>query len=104
VGNVSAPYSFSLAVGSVSATWDGNAGDDNWSSGANWAGNTPPGIGYSLIFAGLNRLTPVMDGSYKIYAVIFDGTAGSFNIGTSGGTLTYRRDNLRQSNQPCRRR
>jgi autotransporter-associated beta strand protein len=88
VGNVSAPYSFSLTVGSVNATWDGNAGNNNWSSSANWVGNSPPGIGYSLIFAGLNRLTPVMDGSYNIYAVIFDGTAGSFNIGTSGGTLT----------------
>jgi autotransporter-associated beta strand protein len=88
VGNVSAPYSFSLTVGSVSATWNGNAGDNNWSSGANWAGNTPPGIGYTLIFAGLNRLTPVMDGSYNIYAATFDSTAGNFNIGTSGGTLT----------------
>jgi autotransporter-associated beta strand protein len=88
VGNVSAPYSFSLTVGSVNATWDGNASDNNWSSGANWAGNTPPGIGYTLIFAGLNRLTPVMDGSYNIYAANFDSTAGNFNIGTSGGTLT----------------
>ena len=88
VGNASAPYSLSLTVGSVNATWDGGAGDDNWSSGANWVGNTSPGIGFSLIFAGSNRLTPVMDGSYNIYATTFDNTAGSFNIGTTGGTLT----------------
>lgn len=87
-GNVSAPYSFSLTVGSVNATWDGGASDDNWSSGANWVGDAAPGIGYSLLFAGANRLSPVMDGSYNIYAVTFDATAGAFNIGTTAGTLT----------------
>ena len=29
-----------------------------------------------------------MDASYNIYAVTFDSSAGSFNIGTTGGTLT----------------
>ncbi len=88
LGNFSAPYSFSLTVGSASITWDGSAGDNNWSSGANWVGNAAPTYGNSLIFAGLTRLAPVMDGSYNIYAVTFDNTAGNFNVGTFGGTLT----------------
>jgi autotransporter-associated beta strand protein len=88
LGNISSPYPFSLTIGSVNETWDGGAGNDNWSSGANWVGGTAPGFGYSLIFDGSTRLTPVMDSSYNIYAVTFDNTAGAFNIGTTGGTLT----------------
>ena len=88
VGNASAPYSFQLTVGSVGATWNGGASDDNWSSGANWVGGQAPGLGYSLTFAGQTRPTPLMDQVYNLYALTFDNTAGQFTISTTGGTLT----------------
>ena len=52
------------------------------------AGGTAPGYGYSLIFAGAMRPTPVMDNPCNIYAVTFDSTAGSFFVGGNGGALT----------------
>ncbi|MGB0154731.1 MAG: autotransporter-associated beta strand repeat-containing protein [Verrucomicrobiales bacterium] len=33
-------------------TWDGGGGDDNWTTGDNWAGNVAPSGGNSLIFTG----------------------------------------------------
>jgi len=88
VGNLSSPFTFLLAIGSVNATWDGGAGDDNWGSGANWVGNAAPGFGYSLIFTGSTRLTPLMDSAYNVYAMTFDSSASAFNINTTGGALT----------------
>src|SRR6185295_6018587 len=41
-------------------TWSGGGGDDNWSTGANWAG-TPPAAGDALIFAGSTRLVNTND-------------------------------------------
>jgi autotransporter-associated beta strand protein len=90
LGNIASPYPFSLTIGSVNETWNGDANDDNWSSGMNWVGGAAPmpSVSDSLIFDGQTRLAPVMDGSYNIYAVTFDNAAGSFNVGTIGGTLT----------------
>ncbi len=36
--------------------WDGGGGNDQWSTGANWAAQTPPQPGDRLIFAGATRL------------------------------------------------
>ncbi len=88
LGNISAPFSFALTIGAATTTWDGGADDDNWSSGANWVGDTAPGFGYSLTFAGSARLTPLMDSSYNVHDLLFDSTAGDFNINGLGGTLT----------------
>lgn len=88
MNNVSAPFSLSLAISSSLETWTGLAGDNNWSSDANWDGNAAPGFGFSLIFAGSNRLTPQMESSYSIHALTFANNAGAFNIGGNGGTLT----------------
>lgn len=88
-GNISSPVSFSLTIGSANETWDGSAGDNNWSSVTNWVGDAAPGFGYSLIFAGVTRPTPVMDSSNNLYAVTFDNTAASFLItAANGSTLT----------------
>jgi autotransporter-associated beta strand protein len=88
LGNIASPFPFSLTIGSVSETWNGNAADNNWSSGANWVGGTAPTFGNSLIFAGVNRLAPVMDDFYNIYAVTFGSDAGGFVVGGTDGTLT----------------
>jgi len=88
LGNIASPFSFSLAVETVDETWDGGGGDNNWSDATNWVGNVAPGYGYSLIFAGATRPTPVMDGSNDLYAVTFDNTASSFVVTASSGRLT----------------
>ena len=88
LGNLSSPYPFSAVVGSESITWDGGGSDNNWSDGTNWVGGAAPGPGFSLIFDGPNRLAPLMDNSYNVFVMTFDNTAGAFNIGTSGSTLT----------------
>jgi autotransporter-associated beta strand protein len=88
LGNAASPYSFTATVGSKSINWNGGGGDENWSDGANWIGGSGPGAGYSLDFAGHTGLAPLMDGSYNVYIMTFDNTAGSFNIDTSGSALT----------------
>jgi autotransporter-associated beta strand protein len=88
LGNFSAPYSLSLNVTAVTETWDGDAGDNNWSDAANWVGDVAPGTGDNLIFAGLTRLTPVMDSANNISGLTFDPTAGAFTIGTTNRILT----------------
>lgn len=88
MGNSSAPYSFSLIVSSPVETWTGGASDANWSSAANWDRDLAPGFGFTLIFAGTNRLAPVMESSYNIHALTFDNSAGAFNVSGNGGTLT----------------
>ena len=57
---------FGLATPSTNAgtfTWDGGGADDDWSTGANWAGNVAPNPAGTdnLIFAGSTRLTPVAE-------------------------------------------
>ncbi|HEV2693108.1 MAG TPA: autotransporter-associated beta strand repeat-containing protein, partial [Verrucomicrobiae bacterium] len=86
LGNIASPYSFLLTIGTVNVTWNGNGPDNNWSDTSNWATGSAPGFGYSLIFAGVKRPTPVMDASNNIYAVTFDGTASSFFMTASGGS------------------
>jgi autotransporter-associated beta strand protein len=90
--NISAPFSFSLTVSSSLETWTGNATDDNWSSAANWDGVAAPGFGFSLVFAGTNRLTPLMDATYHIHALTFPNNAGPFSISGNGSTLALSGD------------
>ncbi len=59
-------------------TWSGGGGDDNWSTGANWAG-TPPADGDALIFAGSTRLVNTNDLSLTTNAWLrFD--SGGFKL------------------------
>ncbi|HTR43225.1 MAG TPA: autotransporter-associated beta strand repeat-containing protein [Pseudomonadales bacterium] len=88
LGNAASPYSLSVIVGSENIIWNGGGVNENWSDGANWSSGTGPGPGYSLDFAGQTGLAPFMDASYNVYLLAFDNTAGSFNINTSGNTLT----------------
>ncbi|HSY19584.1 MAG TPA: autotransporter-associated beta strand repeat-containing protein [Candidatus Acidoferrales bacterium] len=89
LGNIASPYPFPVTIGTVNDTWNGGGLNNNWSNSTNWVGGTAPGFGYSLIFGGVTRPTPVMDVSNNVYAVTFNNTASSFLITASGGsTLT----------------
>lgn len=85
------PFTVTVNVNS-SETWGGGGTDNNWSTNPNWQSGYAPGyVGDSLTFAGTARLNPNMDASYSIADLTFDGTAGSFVLGSSGGyglTLT----------------
>jgi fibronectin-binding autotransporter adhesin len=65
-------------------TWDGGGGDNNFGTGANWVGDSSPGVGsgVTLNFAGSTRLSPI--NNYTLYddfgSWIFSSGAGSFNI------------------------
>jgi fibronectin-binding autotransporter adhesin len=81
-------FGFSVAVTiEGNLTWNGSAADDNWTSNLNWDGGFAPGyVGDSLTFAGTTRLTPSMNANYSLTGLTFDGTAGSFAIGTANGS------------------
>ncbi len=65
-------------------TWNGNGGDNNWGTGANWVGGSSPSPGTTsdLIFAGTNRLTS--NNNYNAFDdfrdITFNSTAGSFTL------------------------
>jgi len=64
-------------------TWDGGGGDDNWTTGNNWADNTAPGSPQGILnFAGTTRLTPNNNfGSYSGgYRIFFNSGAGAFTL------------------------
>src|SRR5882724_739738 len=76
-----------LTVAASQEVWNGGAGDNNWSSGLNWASGSAPGLaGDNLTFAGTTRLTPLMNNSYSVSSLTFSNNAGSFNIGASAGS------------------
>jgi autotransporter-associated beta strand protein len=78
-----------LAVSSVSAqsTWNGNGGDNNWNTVANWAGGVPQSLATTTVtFAGTNRLAPVQNVANPIMLnqLTFGATAGAFVLGGNG--------------------
>ena len=80
---VSAPVAF---AGST-ITWDGGGTDNNWSTAANWAGDTLPTDGDDLLFTGTTRQANVSDmGDMTFGSVTFD-TAG-FSVSGATYTLT----------------
>lgn len=79
-----------LTVAVGNDVWNGGGADNNFSSSLNWTNQTAPGlVGDSLEFAGNTRLSPNLDNNYTLTGILFDKTAGSFNIGTANSsTLT----------------
>ena len=78
----------SLAQGGE--TWDGNGGDNDWTTNNNWNPNgDPPNDGTAdIVMAGTNRLTPRVDVDWDIFSLVFNNTAGGFSIsGDPGVTL-----------------
>ena len=77
-----------VTVTNTTETWSG-LGGGNWSANADWVSTFAPGLaGDTLVFAGATGLASTMDNSYTVTGVTFASGAGSFNIGSVGGTLT----------------
>lgn len=88
----SGTWDFIVADDSPFKTWDGGGVNNNWSTAANWSGDSVPVSGFSLklAFDGTTRLAPVMNGSYNVNTVRFNADAGAFTLSASGGnTLTF---------------
>lgn len=78
----------SITINSATDTWAGLAGDDNWTSGANWVGSVAPGyIGDSAVFTGSTRTTPNMNTNYSMIGLTFNGSASSFTVGSTTGSI-----------------
>jgi autotransporter-associated beta strand protein len=78
-----------LTIVGAQEVWNGAAADNNWSSAANWNTGIAPSPGDNLTFDGTTRLSPLMNNSYTVGSLVFDSTAGSFDItGASGDALT----------------
>jgi len=50
-----------FAVTLTTSTWDGGGSDSNWSTAANWVGDTAPSAGFNLIFPFSANTSPVND-------------------------------------------
>ncbi len=75
----------------ASKTWSGG-GDGTWSSAADWDNISPPGSTTGTTnsdVATFNSVTPQMnitvDTTYSIGGILFDGSAGAYTIGNTGG-------------------
>jgi len=80
-------WDFIVADNTPFKTWDGGGGNNNWSTGANWSGDTAPVGSFSLklAFGGATRTAPVMNGSYSVNTLRFDADAAAFTLSASGG-------------------
>lgn len=71
------------ALAQFSETWDGGGGDNNWTTGQNWADDSAPASPQgNLNFAGSTRLTPnnnfaAYSGGFRIF---FNSGAGAFTL------------------------
>jgi autotransporter-associated beta strand protein len=72
-----------FAVPLTTSTWDGGGSDSNWSTAANWVGDTAPSAGFDLIFTGSANTSPVND-----LAAGTDFTGLNFAGGATSYTLT----------------
>lgn len=82
-------FSVTNTVVATNEVWTGAGATDNWSTSPNWNVAAPGLSGDAVTFAGTTRLTPNLDANYSVTGVTFDGTAGSFTIGTANSsTLT----------------
>jgi len=75
-----------LTVSAANEVWNGAGADNNFGTGLNWISQLPPGyLGDNLTFAGTTRLNPNLETNYSVGSITFDSTAGSFNLGATGG-------------------
>ncbi len=87
LGGYSGLWNFIVPDTSPFKTWDGGGGDNNWSTGANWSGDTAPVSSFTLklAFDGSTRTAPVMNSNYNINTLRFEASAGAFSLTSSGG-------------------
>ena len=80
-----------LTIIAATEVWNGADFINNadWNDGSNWVSTLPPALtGDALVFAGPTGLAPAMEQNYSISSLTFTNGAGSFDIGTTGGSLT----------------
>ena len=67
------------AGASMAATWTGTAGDGQWTTDANWEGNTPPGAGDDAVFTASATLAAPTDftGTVRVQG---EGTHLTFDV------------------------
>lgn len=79
----------------TSSTWDGGGGDSNWSTAANWLGDTAPSAGFDLIFPFAANTSPVnnLAAGTPFTGLNFDGGASSYTLtGNAIGISNYVRN------------
>jgi len=92
------------ALHAQTVTWTGGGSDDNWNTGANWAGGTAPVAGNSLGFGGTIRLTPFnnLTADTSFAGITFESGAGPFTLSgnriTLGGNVVNNDDDLQTIN------
>jgi autotransporter-associated beta strand protein len=71
-----------FAVPLTTSTWDGGGGNSNWSTAANWVGDTAPSAGFDLIFPFSANTSPVNDlaAGTDFTGLNFDGGATSYTL------------------------
>ncbi len=77
--------------------WTGSdfANSPDWSDGTNWASLTPPNLfGDAVDFTGSTGPTPVMNKSYSVFSLMFDGGAGAFTLTASSTNVLTVSDGL----------
>ena len=87
--------------GSNTGSWDGGAGDNAWSSPANWASDIALTAGKTIDFGGTTNLAPGNDFPVgtTFAGITFDPTAGSFNLTGNSITLAGGVTNLSAASQ-----
>ncbi len=70
----------------VTRTWDGGGADSNWSTAANWSGDTVPVAGDALVFDGTTRLASTNDLAAGTSFVSLTFLSGGFSL--SGNSIT----------------
>ncbi|HRZ86294.1 MAG TPA: autotransporter-associated beta strand repeat-containing protein [bacterium] len=80
---------FVLSADAVEKTWDGGSNvDGNWQTPANWLGDTKPGGGEDLLFAGTARLTNSNDYAAGTSFGLITFNPASGNVSISGNAIT----------------
>jgi len=84
-----------IIINTGTAQWDGEGGDENWSTAANWSGDIVPVAGDNLVFAGDVQTANTNDlSNFSTPSIAFDASAESFTLDgnaltiESGGAIT----------------
>jgi autotransporter-associated beta strand protein len=73
-----------LTIADLRSDWTGGAGDNTWTTAANWNGVVPNTAGYNARFGTAGTPTTVqVSGAKTVGAITFDNSAGSYTL--SGG-------------------
>ena len=84
-----------FAVPLTTSTWDGGGVDSNWSTAANWLGDTAPAAGFDLIFPNSPNTSPInnLTAGTAFTGLNFDGGASSYTLtGNAIGISNYVRN------------